>query len=285
MFGHIDYASRTFDAAGYDGRAGGDGAIATLGFDWRASPDLSAGVAVSAGRSNARYDDGAAKFRDETYLVSVFVQRRLFGRGYVNGAAGLGDLQFGDVSRSFSLGPARRGERGDTDGSVGTVVLGGGWWFGGPGVSTGGVAGGDLRFGPYVEGRYERVHVQAYAEKGSDSTAMTFGEQTREALVGEVGLKARGSWRTSFGVLAPYGSVAYAYDGRAETRYVDAGLVTLPGEFSLPGYAPSKSWGVLQAGLEARFAGGWSAFAGYQGRFGDGSQSWDTANVGVRRAF
>ncbi len=280
VFGRVDYASRTFDAAGYDGRAGGDGAIATLGFDWRPSADLSAGVVFSAGRSNASYDDGAAKFRDETYLVSVFAQRRLFGGGYVNGAAGLGDLQFDDISRSFSLGPARRGERGDTDGSVGTVALGGGWWFGGEQV-----AGGTLRFGPYVEGRYERVHVQAYAEDGSDSTAMTFGEQTREALVGELGLKARGLWRTGFGVLAPYGAIAYAYDGRAETRYVDAGLVTLPGEFSLPGYAPAKSWGTLEAGIEARFARGWTAFAGYQGRFGDVSQSLDTANVGVRLAF
>ncbi len=70
-----------------------------------------------------------------------------------------------------------------------------------------------------------------------------------------------------------------------DPRYVDAGLVTLPGEFSLPGYAPAKSWGTLEAGIEARFARGWTAFAGYQGRFADDSQSLDTANVGVRLAF
>ena len=269
-FASLAYDSQSFDRSRYAVGAGDDGGVATLGYDWRPTAAISAGVTVTGGRSFADFDDRAAKFRADTVIATVFGQYRLLGNGYLTAAAGWGGLDFDGVSRSFAIGPSRQGERGSTGGEIATGTLTAAWWFGGP----------TLRVSPYVQGQYEHVRVSGYAEGGDDALSMTFGAQTREAVVGEAGLRGQGVFATPFGEVRPYD-----HDGRAGVRYVDAGLVLMPGDFSLPGYRSASDWGGVQAGVEWRFAPGWSATAGYQGRIADSSQTLNVGTVGVRRSF
>lgn len=274
-FARVDYDSQSFRGGPLSADAGADGATETLGFDLRPAPRLSLGAAFTGAQSFTAFDDRYAKFRAETAMASVFAQYRLLGAGYVSAQAGGGRLDFDDVSRAFDIGPARHGERGSTDGAIFTAALTAGWWFGA----------GPLRIGPYAQLAYDHVHVGGYAEAGDDATAMTFGPQSREAVVGEFGLRGQGSFHTPWGEVRPYAQVAYDHDGRAAPRAVDAGLVDMAGEFSIPGFAPAGDWATADAGLEWRFAPAWSATVGYQGRFADRSQALDAATVGVRRSF
>ena len=278
-FASFDYQSQRFDGQAYTSDLHSDGGSATVGFDWRASPSLTAGAALTYGDTFSRFGDQAGKFRTQELLGTVFGQYQYRGAGYVNATAGFGGIDFRDIQRSFALGVGRRTERADASGTDITANLTAGWWFGFDSLYQ------SLKVSPYVSARYERVRVDGFSEDGSDSTAMTFGEQTREAMVGEFGARAQATVRAGFATLSPYVQVAYDYDGDAHQRSITAGLVTLPGTFDMPGYTPADSWGSVEAGVNARLNDKVSLFASYNGRFSDDSQSYDAANVGVKYVF
>jgi outer membrane lipase/esterase len=66
---------------------------------------------------------------------------------------------------------------------------------------------------------------------------------------------------------------------------VTAGLVSMPGTFSLLGYTPDKSWGTADVGLNAKFSDSISAWVGYSGRFKDSSQKYNSLNIGMKIGF
>ena len=63
------------------------------------------------------------------------------------------------------------------------------------------------------------------------------------------------------------------------------GLVTLPGTFDAPGFRPDKQWVTVEAGANARLNDKVSLFAGYNGRFSDDSQRYNSVNVGAKYVF
>ncbi len=279
-FASFDYQSQRFDRDAYTSRLDNDGGSATVGFDYRVSPEITAGAALTFGDSFAHFGSDAFKFRTQEVLGTVFGQYLYRGAGYLNGTAGYGGIDVRNIQRQFALGDvATRAERADASGSDITANLTAGWWFGFDNLYQ------SLKVSPYVSAHYERVRIDGYAEDGADSTAMTFAEQTREALVGEVGARAQATVRAPYVTLSPFVQVAYDYDGDAHRRSVTAGLVTLPGTFDMPGYAPADSWGSVEAGVNARINARISVFAAYTGRFSDDSQSYDSANVGVKLLF
>jgi outer membrane lipase/esterase len=188
---------------------------------------------------------------------------------------GLGQLEFHDIQRTLQLGTDTRFEHGSTSGTTADAHIAVGYWFGPQSLHT----------GPYIAATYDRVRVEAFGETGGDSSAMSFGAQTREAMIGEVGWKFQAAVRTGFAVLYPFATVGYDYDAKATTREVSAGLTTMNGTFDMPGFAPSKSWGTAEVGVNAQFSRSWSAFAAYSGRFGDSSQGYNGGSVGLKYAF
>ncbi len=279
-FASFDHQSQRFDRGAYTGRVDDDGGSITAGVDARLTPSLTAGAVVTFGDSSSNFAQDVFKFRTQEVLGQVFGQYLHHGAGYLNGSAGVGGVDFRNVKRQVLLGGVdRRVERADTGGAVVQADLRAGWWFGFD------VLGQALKASPYASVRYERVLVDRYAEDGFDSTAMTFAQQTREALVGEFGLRAEATVRTPFAVLSPFVQLAYDHDGDARARYVTAGLVTLPGRFDMPGYAPTRTWGSVEAGVNARVTDRVGVFAAYRGRFSDDRQRYDAADVGVKLAF
>ncbi len=279
-FASFDYQSQHFDADTYTRGLSNDGGSATVGFDYRVSPEITAGAALTFGDSFSRFGGDVDKFRTQEILGTVFGQYLWRNAGYLNATAGFGGIDFRNIQRVFALGDvAHRAERADASGSDITANLTAGWWFGFDGLYQ------SLKVSPYVSAHYERVRVDGFSEDSGDSTAMAFGEQTREAMVGEVGARAQASVRVPFVTLQPFLQVAYDYDGDAHRRSVTAGLVSLPGTFDMPGYAPADSWGSVEAGVNARINERVSLFAAYNGRFSDDSQRYDAANVGVKLLF
>src|SRR3979411_2613727 len=111
---------------------------------------------------------------------------------YVEPRLGCGDPDFRKIGRSFALGAGSRTESGDTRGThlMGRVF--GGYWFN---------ASGAWIHGPFARLTYQQAKVDAWSESGTSSSAMTFGKQTRDALMSSLGWQVSGS----MGGLRPVG--------------------------------------------------------------------------------
>ena len=274
LFASGGYLGQHFSAQRYTPSAHDDDGLITAGLDYRLNAEIDIGGELSGGTASEDLNGQLRHFQTDTISGSIFGQ---YARGpaYVSGVASYGDLQVHDIQRLFKIGPVTRVENADVDGQTSSASFTTGYWFGAPA----------LRAGPFVTGAYERVHLDPYQEDGQDSTAMTFGSQTRESLIGEGGARVQGAVPFRGLLLRPYAEIAYAYDGDARTRDVVAGLKTLNGEFAMPGYSPDRQWGEAQAGVNASFSARWSGYIAYQGRFAGASSDYDGGQIGVRYAF
>lgn len=273
-FVNIGYAQQRFDATPSSPALSSNNASITLGYDWKASDSLSAGGAFGFGHDTAHMNDGGG-YRMSDYSALGFVTYHA-GGGYVSGYGHLGRSNFSDVERTFQVGAARVDENGNTDGSHYGVGVNGGWWFNFDSIKTGPFAGLD----------WQDITVASYRERGSDATAMWFGRQHRQALVGRLGWRLQGHWQVANLVMAPYAELAWNRDSKADaTRQVTTGLNTMNGSFAISGFTPDKAWGNVALGLSAELTPTVTSWIGYEGRFSDTSQRNNSFNMGFRIKF
>ena len=275
LFAEGGYAGQTLKAQSFTPQSSNHDSLFTVGVDDRVTPEVSVGAEITGGHSTDKLSGGVGQFDLDSFQGSVFGQYQWRHLAYINGDVGFGTLQFNDIERMFKLGADTRVEHGQDSGTTINADVTAGYWFGG----------GPLHTGPYLAANYQQVRVDGYNESGGDSSAMSFGSQLREAVIGEAGWKLQAALPVGAATLYPFAQVAYDYDADATQRYVSAGLTTMNGTFALPGYTPAKSWGSAQIGLNARFVGGWTADVAYQGRFGDNSQTFSGGSVGLQYAF
>ena len=274
VFASGGYARQRFSAQAFTPSAHDDDGLITAGLDYRLNAQANLGGEISGGTASEDLNGQLRQFRTDSFGGSIFGQYVL-GAAYLGGDASYGDLRVRDIQRLFKIGPVTRTENGDVGGQTSSVSFNTGYWFGAP----------TLRAGPFISGSYERVHIDRYSETGGDSTTMVFEAQTREALIGEAGARVQGALPTRYALLRPFAEIAYAYDGDARTRDVTAGLATMSGEFSIPGYSPDREWGEAQGGVQAVFTNHWSGYVAYNGRFAGRSSNYDGGDIGVRYAF
>ena len=273
-FVNIGYAQQRFDATPSSPALSSNNASFTLGYDWTASDTLSAGAAFGFGHDTAHMNGGGG-YRMSDYSALGFVTYHA-GSGYVSGYGHLGRSNFSNVERSFQVGAASVDETGDTDGSHYGLGVKGGWWFNFDRIKTGPFAGLD----------WQDITVDSYHERGSDATAMWFGRQHRQALVGSLGWRLQGQWQVANLVMAPYAELAWNRDSKADaTREVTAGLNTMNGSFAISGFTPDKAWGEIALGLSAELTPNVTSWIGYEGRFSDTSQRNNSFNMGFRIKF
>jgi outer membrane lipase/esterase len=78
---------------------------------------------------------------------------------------------------------------------------------------------------------------------------------------------------------------AYAHDWDADRNDVTAGLVSLNGDFTMPGYQPQKNWVEAGAGISAEFNKRWGASIAYTGNFASDDRRLQAVMVGLHAAF
>ena len=273
-FVNVDYAHQSLDAQGINSpKASSNDVNLTLGVDVRASDNVSAGIALGVGQSNADTAGGGGyKLQDISGLGYITYHQ---GGGYLGGYANFGQSNFSDIDRRIAIGTASRSENGKADGSHLGGGLTGGWWFDFDSVRT----------GPFANLEWQTIKVNGYNEDGDDSTAMWFGRQQRNALIGTLGWRVQGHWQAGGTVLAPYAEIAWNHDSKADARDITAGLNSMNGSFALAGYVPDKTWGTADLGLSAQFNPRLSGWMGYSGRFSDDSQKYNSVNLGLKYAF
>ncbi|HEY8681719.1 MAG TPA: autotransporter domain-containing protein, partial [Rhodanobacter sp.] len=273
IFVNVNYGQQRFDGNYNSPRTSSDNVNLTLGADLHSSDNLSMGVALGLGRSNADVAGGGGyRLTDVSGLAYVTWHA---GGGYLGGYGEWGGSTFDDIDRSIQLGPVTRTESGSADGSHGGLGATGGWWFGD----------GTLKNGPFANVEWQSIRVDGFHEDGNDSTAMWFGSQHRKALISTLGWRLQGQWQAGATSLVPYAELAWNRDSKADPRDVSAGLNTLNGSFAFPGFIPDKTWGSVDLGLSAQFNSQLSGWVSYNGRFSDSSQKYNSVNLGLKYRF
>jgi outer membrane lipase/esterase len=260
------------DAAAPDARST-DQAF-TAGGLWRSDGGLALGLAITTARSQMRLADTLGGFNADEIAGSGFARMDWANGAWTSFEAGVGHTDYGDIERSFVLGPGMRTERGSTKGSDYSFEAAAGAWLQLDG----------LRTGPFAAFAYDRVHVKGLSEVGGDATAMWFAPQVREAEVARIGWKLDGGTRLAGLAVRPSAELAYAHDFGAGGHAVTAGLTTFNGQFDMPGWSASHNWGEARLGLETDLAHGLVARVGYDGLFGERSRE-NLGEISVSLAF
>jgi outer membrane lipase/esterase len=272
-FVNIDYGRQRYDAGNGVSKTDSNDVNLTLGADMHANDNVSAGVALGIAQNNAYVAGGGGyKLQDISGLGYLTYHQ---GGGYIGGYADFGQSNFKNIDRRIDLGTMARTESGKADGSHLGGGFTGGWWFD---MSS-------LRTGPFATIDWETVKVNGYTENGGDSSAMWFGRQQRDALVGTLGWRLQGHFDWGNLGMVPYAELAWNHDSKADPREITAGLNSMNGSFALTGFIPDKSWGTADIGVTAQLTPTVTSWVGYNGRFGDNSQKYNSFNMGVKILF
>ncbi|MEO6799801.1 MAG: autotransporter domain-containing protein [Rhodanobacter sp.] len=274
MFAHVNYSQQSFDASDSSPKANSNNFNLTVGGDLRYSDNLSIGGALAVGHSNAGIVGGGGGYKMEDISALAYVTYHS-GGAYLGAYGEAGHARFTDVDRIVQLGPMTRTESGDTGGSHGGLGFTGGWWFGQE----------KLQFGPFANVEWHDIGVSDYQERGTDSTTMWFANQERKALISSVGVRVQGEFQIANAALKPFVELSWNHDSKADPTQVTAGLTSMAGSFTLTGYVPDKTWGMVNVGLTTQLTPSVSSWVGYTGRFSDTSQRYNNINMGFKILF
>jgi outer membrane lipase/esterase len=274
LWANYDYARQRLDAQVNSPKSDNDVNTLSFGADLHPSDSVTAGLAFTVGQNKASYAGNMGGFKLQDLLATGYV---MWGwqQAYFGAIGSFGHLGYSDIQRNIPIGPSVRQESGDTSGSHEAFALTGGWWL----------DFGDWRTGPYADVGWQSIEVNAYSENGNTATTMTFGKQNRHALIGTLGWQLNGNLKAGDATLHPYARVAWNHDSDADADEVTAGLVSMPGQFTLPGFAADRNWGSVGVGLAADFSSNFSGWIGYDGRFSDSSQRVNSLNIGAKLKF
>ena len=105
------------------------------------------------------------------------------GPWYVGATLGAGRLDYSDITRAIPLGAGVRIESAEARGYEFTGRILGGYWF----------TMRDLMHGPYARLAWTKAVVKQFSETSTDSTALTYGEQSRSQLLWSLGWQVAGN--------------------------------------------------------------------------------------------
>jgi outer membrane lipase/esterase len=275
LWANYDYARQRLDAQVNSPKSSNDVNTLNIGGDVHPSEMVTAGMALTIGQQKDDFAGNAGGFKLQDILASGYVMWNWANQGYVGAIGSFGHLGYSNIHRNIPIGPTVRYEQGSTSGSHTAFALTGGWW----------IDFGSWRTGPYGDLSWQRIKLDGFSENGSDATAMTFGRQDRDAMIGTLGWQLPANLQAGNALLHPFARVAWNHDYDADPRDVSAGLVTMPGTFALPGFASDDNWGTAGVGLAADFTPSFSGWIGYEGRFSDSTQSVNSLNIGAKLRF
>ena len=275
LWANYDYARQRLDAQVNSPKSSNDVNTLNIGADVHPSEMMTAGLAFTVGQQKDEFAGNAGGFKLQDILATGYVMWNWDNHAYLGAIGSFGHLGYTNIHRNIPIGPTVRYEQGSTSGSHTALALTGGWWL----------DLGSWRTGPYAELSWQRIQLDGFSENGSDATAMTFDRQERHAMVGTLGWQLTANLQAGNALLHPFARVAWSHDSDADPRDVSAGLVTMPGTFALPGFAPDSNWGTAGVGLAADFTPSFSGWIGYEGRFSDSSQRVDSLNIGAKLRF
>jgi len=209
-----------------------------VGGDIKLSPNLLVGVAFNYTEDKGDFGGGTGGYKLRETSLTAYAGYEI-NRWWVAGTLGAGNLDYNDVHRDIQLGALTRRESGSTKGSHITVGALGGYWFN---YST-------LLHGPYARLSWQDISVHGFSENGSDSTALSFGEQKRKSLITSLGWHVTGQ----LGAVRPYARLTWEHESKDDDRTVSATPIGLNTTYAMPVIKPDNSYANFVVGLASDF--------------------------------
>lgn len=150
-----------------------------------------------------------------------------------------GDLDYRDVHRNIQLLDNNRMEQADTNGYHYGARLMGGYWFQYKGWV----------HGPFAKVTWQKVVVRQFSEDGSDSTALSYGQQNRDSLETGIGWQASGQ----IGAIRPFARATWQFESDDDARSIAATPVGLGGTYSVGTYKPDANYALFNLGASTDF--------------------------------
>ncbi len=210
----------------------------TVGTDYQLLNGVILGMAASAGDQTQNFSTGG-HFEQVDQALSLYAAYRT-GPLWGNAVASYGLLQ-NHIARSVPLGTFTDQDNGNTNGLALALALRGGRDFILGPVTTGPMAGLVL----------QHVHVDAFTETGTSGvTALSFGGQSRDSFVGQLGWRATmalGQWQ-------PFAEIEWNHDWAGKNGTITATLTSIVAPSYSTAVAPTASdWASASLGTAYRF--------------------------------
>lgn len=213
------------------------------GVDW-VRGNLVFGAFGGYGRTRQDWGLSRGDFKHSDLSIGGFVGWYGDGGGWVNGQVSWTELDF-DTTRTIALGTATRRHQGSADGDNLTVAAHGGWTF----------EHGSLRHGPVLSLVWQKVNIDGFAESDPDlSTALAYGSQKVESLVGSIGYQVAVAGRDG---LRPYARLTWDNEFESAPDEAFASVTSLPGTapFAVPAYGRDDRYATLALGARSALFG------------------------------
>ena len=260
-----DYGN--YDRSGdFGGGSSGDNTI-VVGGDMKISEQMLAGLSFGYTQDKSKLGGSGGGFTLNDAMLTFYMG---YGSGpwYVGATVGGGGLDYTNVHRTFNLGPGSRTESGSTNGTQFVGRLLGGYWFN---------TSQELIHGPYARLTYQTIRVDGYAENGTSSTAMYFGDQKQNTFSSSLGWQASGV----LGSFRPFGRVSWEYANN-NNRDITAGVVSLPGTFDLPAFNPKINYALFLVGTSVPLGKDITGFLSVNASAGNTAGNYQSVTVGIR---
>ncbi|HEY5307412.1 MAG TPA: autotransporter domain-containing protein, partial [Casimicrobiaceae bacterium] len=231
-----DYAGEDITGTGLS--TSGNINTVAVGGDIRLSDHLLAGVAFNYSEYKGDFSNSGGSFKLKEPMMTFYVG---YGDGpwYVGGTLGAGNLDYSSVQRNITLGATTRTESGNTSGWQTVARVLGGYWF----------RQGAWEHGPFGKLTWDKVVVHQFSETGSDSTALTYGQQENEAFLSSIGWQVTGNlsgWR-------PFARATWEYNFKNDERQVSVTPVGLNGTYYVPVSKPDENYALFDLGVSKEF--------------------------------
>ncbi len=233
-----DYAGE--DITGTALSSSGNINTVAVGGDMLVTDRILAGLAFTYSEYKGDFDNSGGNFKLKEPMMTVYMG---YGDGpwYVGGTFGAGNLDYSSVKRNIALGVSTRTESGTTNGYQTIARVLGGYWFKQSG----------WEHGPFGKLTWDKVVVRQFSEQGSDSTALTYGQQENEVFLSSLGWQVTGNWSG----WRPFARATWEYDFKNDAREISASPLLLGGTYTLPISKPDENYALFDLGLSRDFGG------------------------------
>ncbi|WP_065258471.1 esterase EstP [Pseudomonas bananamidigenes] len=228
-----------FDDQHAGASADGNGYNLNIGGSYRLDDAWRVGVAAGFYHQKIEAGDNDSEYKLNSYMGTAFAQYQQ-NRWWGDLAVTAGHLDYDSLKRKFQLGVNERGEKGDTDGYV--LAIGGR-----VGYDIAPEASSPWHLSPFVSADFGKVEVDGYSEKGADSTALTFDDQSRNSR--RLGLGIQGKYQITAQTQV-FGEFAHEREYNDDAQDLTMNLNSLPNNrYTLEGYTPQTNLNRLNLGV------------------------------------
>ena len=260
------------------------------GFDYALTPDWLVGAAFSGLTTTQSFSLGG-HFTQTEYAVSLYTAWRHYAL-WADAIATWGTLQ-DTVDRQIPLGITTQSNQASTNGNNVSFAVETGYNFTtsfgapvAPGLSYKAPVAQPLLLthGPVVGVILQQVYVNGFTETNQSGapTALSFGSQTRNSAISELGYQAS----LTYGIWQPYAKVVWDHEWADLNRQVTAALTSIvaPG-FTMPAVILGRDWATATVGTRVKLGDRLSGYAAVIAALGQNNVTTYGGQIGLNYAL